>query len=267
MVWSLAPARSQNGPTVAKPGTGSQQCGEENHRMAQVLPVRVRGSTGMGSGSCRRYGIVRRMIAAGLFATVLLVGFIVLDWWYFNRSESQAMRYGCPIGAMTWAVEPMSDVACSRRFGSASVVTISHGWALWFPDGGRILLKPDCRRFASRFRTAWPLKGSVEVQRGPDRTLVVCTKRMPWSSVVLTSLWFLLVGGGSISFLVSFALHDGWSTMGSLLLGVGVLALGLLVLAFGLVTVALAYRIENGRLMQVWEEWQRAMALSQPERS
>ncbi|MFO0774799.1 MAG: hypothetical protein U0172_09055 [Nitrospiraceae bacterium] len=194
------------------------------------------------------------MLAAGAFATLLIVGFVVLDWWYFNRPESQAMRYGCPIGAMTWEASTTASAVAPPNDPSRAV-TVPHGWVLWFPDVSRVLLKPDCRRFAARFRTAWPIKGSVDIHHEDERTRYVCTKRIPWSSAVLTLVWFLLVSGGTLAFLVSFLRQDGLATMGSLVLIVGVLAMGLLVLSFGAVTIALAYRIENGRLMQVWNEW------------
>lgn len=207
------------------------------------------------------------MVAAGAFAGILIAGFIVLDWWYFGRPESQAMRYGCPIGAMTLETDRLPPEALGGRFGPTGVLALPHGLALWFPEGGRILLKPDSRRFAARFRTAWPLKGSVEVRHDGERTRLVCAKRIPWSSAAVTVLWFVLVCGGTAAFLVSFALQGGFGSMGSIMLGVGVLALGLLVLLFGIVTVALAYRIENGRLLQVWDEWQKALAATGPARA
>lgn len=199
------------------------------------------------------------MLAAGAFATLLVIGFIVLDWWYFNRPESQAMRYGCPIGALTLEADMLPDRAWAASEGASHVLSLAHGWALWFAMGDRVLLKPDCRRFASRFRTAWPVKGSVEVQQEDGHRRLVCTKRIPWSSAVITLVWFVLVTGGTLAFLVSFLREGGLASMGSVVLAVGVLAMGLLVVSFGAVTVAMAYRIENGRLMQVWDEWQQAL--------
>ncbi len=220
----------------------------------------MRGRAARGIRRPARCGIVPRMLAAGAFATALVIGFIVLDWWYFNRPESQAMRYGCPIGALTLDAGTLPDHAWGAAEGASQVRTLPHGWALWFAVGDRVLLKPDCRRFASRFRTAWPIKGSVEVQREDGRARLVCTKRIPWSSAIVTLVWFLLVAGGTLAFLVSFLREGGIASMGSVVLAVGVLAMGLLVVSFGAVTVAMAYRIENGRLMQVWEEWRQALA-------
>lgn len=203
------------------------------------------------------------MLAAGLFASALIIGFIVLDWWYFGRPESESMHYGCPVASMACELSSQQAELLTSAFGPSRVVALPHGAALWFGEQRRILLKPDCRRFASRFRTAWPLKGSITVAREGERLMLRCAKRMPWSSAVVTAVWFLLVSVGTMGFVVSFALQGGLQSMGSLLLGLGVLALGLLVMIFGLVTVSLAYKIENGRLMQVWSELQQAIVRSE----
>ncbi|KXK02040.1 MAG: hypothetical protein UZ03_NOB001002127 [Nitrospira sp. OLB3] len=49
-------------------------------------------------------------------------------------------------------------------------------------------------------------------------------------------------------------MEGGLASLGGLLLGVGVTGVGLIVVAFGLLTITVAYRIENTRLMQVYEE-------------
>ena len=200
------------------------------------------------------------MVAAGLFAAFLILGFIVLDWWYFGRPERQSMMYGCPIGSLTLESTRLSDDSLADRFGPRCLLVLPHGRALWFPEGRRILLQADCRRFASRFRTAWPLKGSIEVRQEEGRLRAVCIKRTPWSSATITVLWFLLVVGGSVGFVATFGLDGGFASAAGAMLGFGVLALGALVLFFGMVTVAMAYRIENGRLLQVWQEWGEELA-------
>ncbi len=199
------------------------------------------------------------MVAAGLFAAALIIGFIVLDWWYFGRHESESMHYGCPVASMACELSSRQAELLASAFGPSRLVALPHGAALWFGEQQRILLKPDCRRFASRFRTAWPLKGSIMVTQEGERLMLRCAKRMPWSSAVVTLVWFLLVSVGTVGFLVSFMVQGGLQSMGSLLLAMGVVAMGLLVMIFGLVTVSLAYKIENGRLMQVWSELQQAI--------
>ena len=81
-----------------------------------------------------------------------------------------------------------------------------------------------------------------------------CVKLMPWSSALLTLLWFAVVSIGTLAFVVRFLADDDAFSLGSLLLGLGVTAVGALVLVFGLVTVSLAYRLEDQRLMQVYQE-------------
>ena len=83
---------------------------------------------------------------------------------------------------------------------------------------------------------------------------MVCTKRAPWSSSILTFLWFSLVGFGTLGFLITYVREGGLESLGSVLLGVGVTGVGMIVVAFGLLTITVAYRIENTRLMQVYAE-------------
>ena len=47
---------------------------------------------------------------------------------------------------------------------------------------------------------------------------------------------------------------------GSLMLGAGIVGVGLLVFVFGLVTVAMAYRLEDQRLMLAYQELRTALA-------
>jgi hypothetical protein len=60
--------------------------------------------------------------------------------------------------------------------------------------------------------------------------------------------------------MIAFLMNEGFSSFGGVLLGIGVTALGLIVLAFGLVIVALAYRLENQRLTQTYEELRQVLA-------
>jgi len=105
-----------------------------------------------------------------------------------------------------------------------------------------------------RFRTAWPLKGCIELVSEGEGLRLVCTKRVPWSSSILTFLWFSLVGFGTLGFVMTYLIQGGLDSLGSILLGIGVTGVGLIVVAFGLLTVTVAYRIENTRLMLVYGE-------------
>lgn len=117
-----------------------------------------------------------------------------------------------------------------------------------------MVIRPVHRLFSLRFRTAWPLKGSIEWAPEPEGLKLVCTKRVPWSSSILTFLWFSLVGFGTLGFVITYLLQGELDSLGSVLLGIGVTGVGMIVVAFGMLTITVAYRIENTRLMQVYTE-------------
>jgi hypothetical protein len=202
------------------------------------------------------------MVLAGAFAIVLFVGVIIGDWMYFTRLSSDASRYGYGIGQVRDQFASMGVQTLMRRFDTNGFLALPHGVARVFPEVNRLVIRPTHRLFSMRFRTAWPLKGSVEWVPESNGLTLTCTKRVPWSSSILTFLWFSLVGIGTLGFLVTYLMDGGFESLGGLLLGVGVTAVGLIVVAFGLLTVTVAYRIENTRLMQVYTEL-RAVALEE----
>lgn len=204
----------------------------------------------------------RPMLLAGLFAGCLLAALVAADWWQFRRLTAAAGRYGCPVARAEDAFPVEPDHLLSARFDPDGLLRLDHGIARFFPNERRILLRPQSGRAVSRFRTAWPLKGTIELDGGEGPARLRCVKLMPWSSAVLTLLWFALVGLGTLAFLVRFLTGDDAFSLGSLLLVLGVTGVGLLVLVFGLVTVSLAYRMEDQRLMDVFRELR--TALSQP---
>ena len=199
------------------------------------------------------------MELAGAFAILLFIGLIVGDWMYFSRLSSDASRYGYGIGQMREQFGSSGAQKLMRGFDSNGFLSLPHGVARVFPEVNRLVIRPTYRLFSMRFRTAWPLKGSIEWGPEPNGLTLICTKRIPWSSSILTFLWFSLVGMGTLVFIVAFFMEGGFDSLGGLLLGVGVIAVGLIVVAFGLLTVTVAYRIENARLMQVYSEF-RALA-------
>lgn len=209
------------------------------------------------------------MLLAGLFAGCLFVALIACDWWWFSRSNASAGRYGCPVARAEDTLPVDSKWTPASRFDPNGLLSLDHGAARFFPDERRILLHPQSSRFSSRFPTAWSLKGTIAVQEHDGTMRLHCVKLMPWSSALLTLLWFAVVSIGTLAFVVRFLAGDDAFSLGSLLLGLGVTAVGLLVLVFGLVTVSLAYRLEDQRLMQVYQELRAALAgeslLSQPD--
>jgi hypothetical protein len=195
----------------------------------------------------------RPMLPVELFAGCLFVALIAADWWQFRRLTSSAGRYGCPV-ARAEDTLPVEPDRIHSRFNPDGLLQVDHGIARVFPGERRILLRAQPSRFASRFHTAWPLKGAIEwTHEGGDARLR-CVKLMPWSSALLTLLWFAIVGVGTLAFVVKFLAGEDAFSLGSLLLVLGVAAVGLLVLVFGLVTVSLAYRVEDQRLMEVYRE-------------
>ncbi|WP_447978660.1 hypothetical protein [Candidatus Nitrospira bockiana] len=200
------------------------------------------------------------MLLAGAFAAFLLLALIITDWWHFTSLSPQVSDYGCRV-ARRQDVLSAKDGDGLGRFDRNGLLRLPHGIARLFQAEKRIVLRP---LFSMRFRTAWPLKATIDVSCDGDTLRLTCTKRMPWSSVLLTLTWFAVVAVGSAAFLVSFGLDGGFATLGGTFLGIGIAALGLLVLAFGLIVVALAYRLEDHRLTQAYQELQAALTIPDP---
>jgi len=194
------------------------------------------------------------MVLAGLFAGVLCLGLILGDWFYFIRFTPDAIRYGCGIARSLDQFPADRVVQLSQRFNSNGVLSLPHGIARYYPELGQIAIRPQYHLFSMSFRTAWPLKGLIHLSSDIPQCTAVCVKRIPWSSAIITLLWFLLVSLGTASFLVTYALQGGFNSLAGLLMGTGILGIGLLVIAFGAVTVVFSYRLENSRLMKVYGE-------------
>jgi hypothetical protein len=139
------------------------------------------------------------------------------------------------------------------------MLQLPHGAARLFQDQELIVIRPYYQLFSMRFRTAWPMKGTIEVKQEGQELFLGLVKRMPWTSALITMLWLALVVVGTLVFVVMFGLDGGFRSMGGVLLGLGIFALGVLVLVFGLVLLSLAYRLEDHRLMQVYQELQEAL--------
>ena len=195
------------------------------------------------------------MVLAGLFATILFLALVLADWFQFTRLLSGTGTYGFVIarGEDQLPLTPWTRV--TERFDRSGVLRLPHGMARFFHEDRRILLRP----LAHRFRTAWPINGSIEIVPEDNGARLTWAKRVPWSSAVLTLVWFAVVVIGTLAFAVSFGLQGGFSSLSGLVIAVGIACIGLLVLAFGLITVSLAYRLENQRLTQAYEELRAAL--------
>ncbi len=194
------------------------------------------------------------MHAAFLLGAAIVLGLIVADWRAFCRTSPAVIRYGA-------AVERRQETLFIKRalFDDDGLLQLPRGQARLFPEQQAILLQPDFKQFGVALRTAWPLNGSVHFESLEQAAPATLTKRMPWSSAIVTALWFLTVAGGTLVYVGSYAAAGGLSSVGGAFLAVALSGLGLLVCLFGLLIVIVAYRLENKRLMALYEELKAAL--------
>lgn len=193
------------------------------------------------------------MLLPGIFAILLIIGLILGDWLQFTTLKPWACRYGCPLARRQHSLPAPKD-SFPRLFKTKSTISLPHGVARWVAEHQAIVIRPYYEMFSLRFRTAWPLKGTIEYRFQNDQLELHLSKRTPWSSAILTLIWLLFVIGGTLGFVVMYAMDGGFGTMGGIFWAVGMIALGLLVLAGGVILLAFAYRLEDSRLMQVYDE-------------
>ncbi|MBA3965765.1 MAG: hypothetical protein H0X47_08310 [Nitrospirales bacterium] len=194
------------------------------------------------------------MMFAGIIAILLFLGLIIGDWFQFTTLKSWACRYGCPLAHRRNALDSHPASPISDAFHKSDALPLPHGIARWVEDRQVIVIRPYYQLFSLSFRTAWPLKGTIDVSSDGSQLLLHLSKRIPWSSAILTLIWLLFVIGGTLTFVVLFILDGGMSTIGGIFWVVGITALGLLVLAGGVILLSFAYRLEDSRLMQVYQE-------------
>ena len=189
------------------------------------------------------------MLAVVILGAAILVGLVIADWMAFTRKNPSALGYGLAIGRH----QVISRVT-PGAFGPEHSLPLPHGVARLCPDHHAIMLLPEWKRFGLRFRTAWPLNGAVHYDSFSDNAKLTLIKRMPWSSALMTALWFLTVAGGLIAYLVSYAHAGGFASASGAFVGVALSGLGVLVLLFGFIVVVAAYRLEDKRLMVLYDE-------------
>jgi hypothetical protein len=194
------------------------------------------------------------MILAGCFAGLLCLGLILGDWLYFVRRTPDASRYGCGIARTQDRFTHMTMKQLADRFDADGLLMLSHGTARFFPELNQIVIRQKYRLFAIGFRTLWPLKGLISLSPEGDALLVLCQKLTPWSSALLTGIWFALVVVGTVGALVALFLEGEMATLGGVVLALGIAGLGLVFLLSGAITVVFAYRLENARLATVYQE-------------
>ncbi len=193
------------------------------------------------------------MLLPGLLALAFGLTLIIGDWFQFTTLKPWACRYGCLLAHRRDALSSPNDHV-PRIFKNNGTLPLPHGVARWVKEQETIVIRPSYQLFTMRFRTAWPLKGTIAYHMDGSQLHLRLSKRIPWSSAILTIIWLVFVVGGTLAFLVAFALEGGMNSMSGLFFGIGVVALGLLVLAGGLILLSLAYRLEDSRLMQVYQD-------------
>ena len=199
------------------------------------------------------------MILAGLFAGILFIGLILGDWLYFVRLTPDAIRYGCNVARSQdrWLSATLETL--HTQFNADGTLMLPHGVARFYPEQAQIAIRPRYRLFAIGFRTAWPVKGLIHLTARDHALEVLCIKRIPWSSALITLVWFALVSIGLVMFVFSYTGDGGFASLQGVILGVGLVAGAMVVMAIGVVTVVIAYRLENGRLMKVYDELREAL--------
>ena len=200
------------------------------------------------------------MILAGLFAAALFFGLIVGDWLYFVRLTPDAIRYGCSIARVEDRFPRHTLASLQDAFPPDGVLRLPHGVAWFHEDLSQIAMRPQYRLFSMSFRTAWPMKGLIHLTQEEQGVRALYIKRIPWSSALLTLIWFAVVALGSLTFVVRYILDGGFNSFSGILMGSGIIGIALLVLAFGIVTVVFSYRLENSRLMKVYDELRQEFA-------
>ena len=131
------------------------------------------GFTGSGS-VCYGAGT---MVLAGIFGAILFLLLLIGDWYQFTSLGPFSAQYGFGIARRHDRLDTLTRQALVRQFGRHDVIALPHGVARWFAAQEVISLRPSYQLFSMRFRTAWPLKGTItlrstEARRGiiPDQT-------------------------------------------------------------------------------------------------
>ena len=194
------------------------------------------------------------MIFAGLFAGALCLGLILGDWFYFMRLTPDASRYGCGIVRTHDRFTHTTMTQLADRFDAGGFLTLPHGTARLYQDLNQIVIRQKYRLFALGFRTLWPLKGLIALSPEGDALAVLCRKLTPWSSALLTGIWFAVVAVGTVGAVISLFIEGEMTASGGVVLAFGIIGLGVVFLLSGAITVVFAYRLENARLTVVYQE-------------
>ncbi len=194
------------------------------------------------------------MIFAGFFAGAMCLGLILGDWLYFARLTPDASRYGCGVARTHDRFTHTTMAQLAERFDAGGVLALPHGTARLYQGVNQIVIRQKYRLFAMGFRTLWPLKGLISLSPEGDALAVLCRKLTPWSSALLTGLWFAVVAVGTVGAVISLFIEGEMAAPGGAVLAFGIIGLGAVFLLSGAITVVFAYRLENARLMMLYQE-------------
>jgi hypothetical protein len=194
------------------------------------------------------------MVLAALVGGMFLIALVLTDWWHFMSLTPRSSRYGFKIVRVEERL-PFGPLECvMHRFDNNGVLSLPHGIAHLFKEKRIILLRPQARLFSLSVRTVWPMKGTIELEAEGGILRLIYVKRIPWSSALLTLLWFAVVGAGTVGFVIAYVSNGGFGSLSGLIMGLGITGVGLLVLIFGIIIVSLGYSLENHRLTETYQE-------------
>lgn len=194
------------------------------------------------------------MIFAGFFAGALCLGLILGDWFYFVRLTPDAGRFGCGVARTYDRFTHTTMQQLAGRFDAGGILALPHGTARFYQNVNQIVIRQKYRLFAMGFRTLWPLKGLISLTPEGDALTVLCRKLTPWSSAIVTAVWFAVVAVGMVGAVISLFIEGQMGEPNGVVLALGIIGLGLVFLLSGAITVVFAYRLENARLMLVYQE-------------
>ena len=190
------------------------------------------------------------MQAAVIVGSALLLALVAADWLVFIKKTAVSSGYGLIVGRHHEALR-----LDPHLFSPEGVLRLPRGCARLYADQRVIALEPDWKQFGLRFRTVWPLKGTIHYSCLEGSAPIAFVTRMPWSSAILTALWFLTVSIGILAYLFSYARAGGFSSATGAFLAVALSGVGLLILLFGLLVVVAAYRLEQKRVAALYAEF------------
>ena len=185
------------------------------------------------------------MIFAGLFAGALCLGLILGDWFYFMRLTPDASRYGCGVARTHDRFTHSTMKQLADRFDADGFLILPHGTARLYQDLNQIVIRQKYRLFALGFRTLWPLKGLISLSPEGDGLAVLCRTLTPWSSALLTGIWFAVVLVGMVGAVISLFIEGQMTAPGGVVLAFGIIGLGVVFLFCGNNKVVLSNRVEN----------------------